>query len=68
MFLRSYVFHEVRVPLNSISMSLSLIEDEVEDLSSEAHDMVNMMKEASHFMSETLNDVLSLQKIEDDQL
>lgn len=66
MFLR-YVFHEVRVPLNSISLGLQLLEGSTE-LNSQDSEMISMMKEATVFMSETLNDVLSLQKMEQGML
>lgn len=66
MFLR-YVFHEVRVPLNSISLGLQLLEDSSHMMSQDL-DMIKMMKEATMFMSETLNDVLSLQKMEQGML
>ena len=62
-----YVFHEVRVPLNSICMGLQLLQ-ESETIVDEDRETVEMMKEATHFMSETLNDVLSIQKIEEGKL
>jgi hypothetical protein len=62
MFLR-YVFHEVRVPLNSLSLGLQLLHDSTTIVPSDM-ETINMMQEAAHFMTETLNDVLSLQKIE----
>jgi signal transduction histidine kinase len=65
-FLR-YVFHEVRVPLNSITMGLHLLSDS-EALDEAGRETVSMMKEASAYMGETLNDVLSIQKIEDGKL
>ena len=65
-FLR-YVFHEVRVPLNSITMGLHLLSDN-ESIDEPCRETVSMMKEASAYMSETLNDVLSIQKIEDGKL
>lgn len=66
MFLR-YVFHEVRVPLNSISLGLQLINDSPH-ITPQDHEMINMMNEATTFMSETLNDVLSFQKMEQGML
>jgi hypothetical protein len=66
MFLR-YVFHEVRVPLNSISLGLQILDD-VKNLKPEEIETVAMMKDATRFMAETLNDVLSLQKIEEGKL
>lgn len=58
-----YVFHDVRVPLNSISMGLNLLEG-VDGLSHTDLDIVKMMYEACEFMGATLNDVLSMEKIE----
>lgn len=65
-FLR-YVFHEVRVPLNSISMGVQLLEssDKIVD---EDRDTIFMVKEAVGFMGETLNDVMALQKVEEGSL
>ena len=63
-FLR-YVLHEVRVPLNSISMGLLLLDGENK---SESGETITMMREAVSFMSDTLNDVLSIQKIEEGKL
>ena len=65
-FLR-FVFHEVRVPLNSISMGIHLLSNNPE-LSATDNDTISMMREASSFMGSTLNDVLSLQKIEEGKL
>ena len=62
-FLR-YVLHEVRVPLNTITMGLHLLEEEDD----EKNDSIAMMSEAVSFMSDTLNDVLSIQKIEEGKL
>jgi signal transduction histidine kinase len=98
-FLR-YVFHEVRVPLNSLVLGLQLLTSTSTSLASntskaentsnstanaamhasnvkdansmkmkakylqEERETLTMMKDATGFMSETLNDVLSLQKIE----
>lgn len=66
MFLR-YVFHEVRVPLNSVTLGLQLLQDS-EHLSDQDRETIFLMREAVGFMSETLNDVLSLQKIEEGML
>ena len=65
-FLR-YVFHEVRVPLNSITLGLHLL-DESRSLEESDAETINMMREATFFMTETLNDVLSIQKIEEGML
>ena len=73
-FLR-YVLHEVRVPLNSLSMGLQLLRSMDEDSGAsdskkeiEKQDTLIMMMESINFMSETINDVLCIQKIEDGKL
>jgi hypothetical protein len=66
MFLR-YVFHEVRVPLNSVVLGLQLLQDNKAFARAEK-ETLSMMKDATSFMAETLNDVLSLQKIEQGML
>ena len=66
-FLR-YVFHEVRVPLNTISMGLIVMKDDHIKLSDASREAVDMMNGATNFMSDTLNDVLSMQKIEDGKM
>ena len=58
-----YVFHDVRVPLNSISMGLSLMET-LPGLTKSDLEIFRMMQDACVFMSNTLNDVLSMEKIE----
>lgn len=67
MFLR-YVFHEVRVPLNSVALGLQLLQDSSSNFSEEDRETISLMREATGFMAETLNDVLSLQKIEEGML
>lgn len=59
-----FIFHEIRVPLNSISLGLLLLQDNVKFVEEE-NETITMVKEATRFMSETLNDVISLQKLED---
>ncbi|KAJ1410514.1 hypothetical protein B484DRAFT_455856 [Ochromonadaceae sp. CCMP2298] len=66
MFLR-YVFHEVRVPLNSVSLGLQLLADNPA-LDESDQETIRMMRDGTNFMAETLNDVLSLQKIEQGML
>jgi len=58
-FLR-YIFHEVRVPLNSFSMGVELLADEGANI-----DIVQTLRDSCASMSNTLNDILSLQKIEE---
>ena len=65
-FLR-YIFHEVRVPLNTVTMGIEIL-SKSEGLSSTEQDTVLMMDEASRFMGETLNAVLTMQKIEQGKL
>jgi signal transduction histidine kinase len=67
MFLR-YVFHEVRVPLNSISLGLDFLKESHHGFQHEEVELLEMMKDASKFMEATLNDVLSLQKIDEGKL
>jgi len=62
-----YVFHEVRVPLNSISIGLHILNGSNE-LSAGDKETIVMMREATLFMTATLNDVLSIQKIEQGKL
>jgi signal transduction histidine kinase len=63
-----YVFHEVRVPLNTISMGLIVVKEDYNLLSEDSKEAVAMMNGATRFMSDTLNDVLSMQKIEDGKM
>lgn len=69
-----YVFHEVRVPLSSISMGLNLMSLPAKGgakeggLADECIETIEMMSEATEFMTRTLNDVFSIQKIEDGKL
>ena len=62
-FLR-YVFHEVRVPLNTITMGICLLSAEADALKEHHRDVVGMMDGAAIFMGQTLNDVLSMSNIE----
>ena len=61
-FLR-YVMHEVRVPLNSVSAGIGIIRSYT--LDEEGRDTLAMMDTATVFMAETLNNILSMQKIEE---
>jgi signal transduction histidine kinase/DNA-binding NarL/FixJ family response regulator len=58
-----YVFHEVRIPLNSIYMALHILS--TNEMNMECVKSLKMMNDAVKFMDKTLNDVLSMQKIED---
>lgn len=63
-FLR-YVFHEVRVPLNSISLGAQYFLEFKADLNDTERETFAMIHEASRHISETLNDILVLQKLEE---
>jgi signal transduction histidine kinase len=65
-FLR-YVFHEVRVPLNTIRLGLDSIQQSG-GIDRETAFVVSCMDEAVNTMSDTLNDVLSYQKIEESKV
>jgi hypothetical protein len=64
-----FVFHEVRVPLNSLSLGIQFLKATAgqggEVAKEAATEVLEMMAEGTTFMGETLNDVLSFQKIED---
>ena len=60
-FLR-YVMHEVRVPLNSVATGIGVMSSY--NLSDEARDTLSLMKSATDIISDTLNNILSMQKIE----
>jgi len=62
-----YLFHEVRTPLNSLSIGIEIL-DHGKNLDEEERDSLMMMRGASEYMASTLNDVLSMQKIEDGKL
>ena len=59
-----YIFHEVRTPLNSMVMGLELLKKS-NHLDASEIDLLSMMHSSTDFMSETLNNVLSLQKMEE---
>ena len=63
-----YLFHEVRSPLNSLTMGIEILERNSSNLGEEANESLVMMRGASEFMASTLNDVLSMQKIEEGKL
>ena len=62
-----FIFHEVRSPLNSLVMGLEILRTSParDDVESE---LLQNMHQATSFMSDTLNNVLSLQKMEDGHL
>ena len=59
-----YIFHELRSPLNSLTIGIEILEKS-EDLKEADLESLGLMKDASTFMSDTLNNVLSIQKIEE---
>lgn len=61
-FLR-YIFHEIRNPLNSMSLGLVTLTDA--PLNENEREAVLIMKDSVNYMSDTLNDVLSMHKIEE---
>ena len=63
-----YLFHEVRSPLNSLSIGIEILERSAPTLGEEANESLQMMRGASEFMASTLNDVLSMQKIEEGKM
>mmetsp|Transcript_26566 Transcript_26566/g.44412 ORF Transcript_26566/g.44412 Transcript_26566/m.44412 type:complete len:1010 (+) Transcript_26566:77-3106(+) len=62
-FLR-YVFHEVRAPLNSISMGVDLLSKSTQMVDGDASTVL-MVRDAAVLMADTLNDALTLHKIEE---
>ena len=66
-FLR-YVFHEMRVPLNTVSMGLAIVSDDAALLTESSNDALQMMTSSVNFMSDCLNDVLSMSLFEDGSL
>eukprot|EP01036_Dinobryon_divergens_P061816 gene61816-biopygen28796 len=62
-----YIFHELRSPLNSLTIGIEVLQNS-EDLSEGDLESLGLMKDASTFMNDTLNNVLSIQKIEEGKL
>ena len=56
------VFHEVRAPLNAISMGLTVCKEDHQHLTASSREALTMMKGATNF----IYDVLSLQKVENE--
>jgi len=61
-FLR-YVFHELRIPLNTVTMGMTLMENI--DSSIECKKALVMMNGATSFINDTLTDVLFMHEIEE---
>eukprot|EP01041_Mallomonas_annulata_P000712 gene712-1368_t len=62
-----FIMHDVRVPLNSITMGIDVLSNTA-DMNDVEMEALLMMREASMFMSDTLNSVLDMQKIEEGKL
>ena len=66
-----YIFHEVRVPFNAIVLGIEQMESELREQPQPmvgALDTLGIISEQSQVVSRILNDVLSMQKIEDGAL
>ena len=62
-----YLFHEVRTPLNTLTIGIELLSTR-DELTAQDQELLVMMKGASEYMAETLNNVLSMQKIEEGKM
>lgn len=62
-----YVFHEIRNPLNSLSVGLDLISHSA-NLCSVDVKALSLMNESTNYMTDTLNNVLYIQMIDDGAL
>jgi hypothetical protein len=58
-----YVSDEVRVPLKSVTLGIELL-NHSDQIKGADRETVLMIKDAGEYMAETLNDVLSMQKLE----
>jgi signal transduction histidine kinase/ActR/RegA family two-component response regulator len=58
----SYIFHELRVPLNAVSLSMGLVDSEDQNNRKE---ILGMAKKQLESITNILDDALSLQKIEE---
>lgn len=64
-FLR-YIFHNVRVPLNTLTMGVSVLKADLgKGQKINGRDIISMMEGSAENMANALNDVLSLNKVED---
>ena len=61
-----YIFHELRSPLNSLSIGIDLLQSGGALQGSDVESVV-LMKDSSMFMTDILNNVLTIQKIEEGQ-
>jgi signal transduction histidine kinase len=62
-----FLFHEVRTPLNTLTIGIELLSTR-DVLDSTDQELLVMMRGASEYMGETLNNVLSMQKIEEGKM
>ena len=59
-----FIFHEVRTPLNSLTMGIDMITSSP-NIDHQDKESLEIMRSASTFMSKTLDGVLSMHKIEE---
>ena len=59
-----FIFHEVRTPLNSLTMGIDMITSSP-NIDHQDKESLDIMRSASTFMSKTLDGVLSMHKIEE---
>jgi signal transduction histidine kinase len=59
-----YVFHEVRVPLNTVSMGLSVVREDETQMPEMSREAITMMSSAVVYVGETMNDLLSMHAME----
>ena len=66
----SYIFHEVRVPLNTALLSVQLLEGEqvFQNLEPESKEMVTGLSSSLITMSRVLNDVLDINRMDSGKL
>ena len=62
-----YIFHEIRTPLNSIVIGIDLLLESINSDISEKT-VINMMKTSSDNIIETLDNLISVQKIEEKKI
>lgn len=63
-----FIFHEIRNPLNSMSIGLDLLNDIGFENKSDFLDILQTMRVSSMNMTETLNGILNMHKIEEGKL
>lgn len=59
-----YIFHEVRNPLNSLTIGIDLLNEATKEENEEKNILI-MMRASAEFMGDTLNNILSIQKMEE---